>query len=627
MASTARRTLPVEDVKAQVPLVDVVNAAVRLQQSGRYLKGLCPFHEEKTPSFFVFPERGTWRCFGCGRGGDVISFVMEREQASFIEAVESLAREAGITLSRQEERQRSRNQILAQINLEAAQLYHRLLTESSEAAPAREYLAERGITQENIARFMLGYAPNRFDTVRTQLIQLGFSPEDLTAAGLLTEGNRGPYDRFRGRIMFPIRDARGRFCGFGARTLSAEIQPKYLNTPQTPIFDKSGLLYGLDLAQQSIRERKQCIIVEGYTDVMMAHQHGETNVVASMGTALTEKHVKSVKNLTTNLVLALDPDAAGSAATMRGLEVARRAFDRVATRVSVGDVMRLESTLEADIRIAVLPEGKDPDQVLREGNGAWQDCIDTAVPFVDYAFRLMAQQHDLSSTQGKRRAVEALAPLINDVGDPVARQQYLKRLAQVLDLGVQSEVLVNLMHARHTRRRQATPRGQDDAEQPSGNGKEQAGDGLEQYLLGLLTVHPNAYGLATEFIDADDFRHVLHRQAYEYLATAQSNGSNSLDLSVREDVLDLLGRLRGERGAEPRIDEEYLRPTVVAAALRLKRRNVQEEYEDLQLLLASERPEENRSLGSQIRHEIRRIGEQLRQVNRALEQTSFIRTP
>lgn len=617
--------LPVEDVKTQVPLVDVVNAAVRLQQSGRYLKGLCPFHEEKTPSFFVFPERGTWRCFGCGRGGDVISFVMERDKANFVEAVESLAREAGIALSQQEERKRSRYQMLAQINLEAAQLYHRLLTDSPEAARARAYLAERGITQESIARFMLGYAPNRFDTVRQHLVQLGFSPEDLTAVGLLTEGNRGPYDRFRGRIMFPIRDARGRFCGFGARTLSADIQPKYLNTPQTPLFDKSGLLYGLDLAQQSIRERKQCVIVEGYTDVMMAHQHGETNVVASMGTALTEKHVRAVKSLTTNLVLALDPDAAGSAATLRGLEVARRAFDRVDTRVTVGDVMRLESTLEADIRIAVLPEGKDPDEVLRAGNGAWQDCVDQAVPFVDYAFRMMARQHDLSSMQGKRRAVEALAPLITDIGDPVARQQYLKRLAQVLELGVQSEVLMNLLHARRPARQSSHGARQSDGEQPSANGQEQSVDALEQYLLGLIVMHSGAQELASQIVDAEDFHHSLHRQAYEYMELARANGGASLDAAGDEPVHQLLDRLRRERSTEPPIEEEYLRPTVVAAALRLKRRNVQEEYEDLQLLLANEHAAENKSLGSQIRQEIRRIGEQLRQVNRALQQTSFIR--
>ncbi len=619
--------LPVEDVKTQVPLVDVVNAAVRLQQSGRYLKGLCPFHEEKTPSFFVFPERGTWRCFGCGRGGDVISFVMEREKASFVEAVELLAREAGITLSRQEERQRSRNQVLGQINLEAAQLYHRLLNESPEAAHAREYLAERGIEQETIARFMLGYAPNRFDTVRSHLVQLGFSPEDLTAVGLLTEGNRGPYDRFRGRIMFPIRDARGRFCGFGARTLSSEIQPKYLNTPQTPLFDKSGLLYGLDLAQQSIRERKQCIIVEGYTDVMMAHQHGETNVVASMGTSLTEKHVRAVKSLTTNLVLALDPDAAGSAATMRGLEVARRAFDRVDTRVSVGDIMRLESTLEADIRIAVLPEGKDPDTLLREDSSAWQTRIDRAVPFVDYAFRLIAQQHDLSSTQGKRRAVEALAPLINDIGDPVARQQYLKRLTQVLDLGIQSEVLMNLMHARRPTRQSSALSRQNGEGQTANSGKEQAPDRLEQFLVGLLTVHPQAHGIAAEFIDAEDFRHPLLRQAYNHIGVTQGNGTASLEDLGDQNLNELLDRLRQERSAEPHIDADYLRPTVVTAALRLKLRNVQEEYEDLQLLLANEHADENRPLGSQIRQEIRRIGEQLRQVNRALKQTSFIRTP
>ena len=617
--------LPVEDVKARVPLVDVVNAAVRLQQSGRYLKGLCPFHEEKTPSFFVFPERGTWRCFGCGRGGDVISFVMEREKASFVEAVESLAREAGIALSQQEERKRSRQQILAQINLEAAQLYHRVLNESPEAARARDYLAERGIEQETIARFMLGYAPNRFDTVRKHLVQLGFSPEDLTAVGLLQEGNRGPYDRFRGRIMFPIRDARGRFCGFGARTLSDEIQPKYLNTPQTPIFDKSGLLYGLDLAQQSIRERKQCIIVEGYTDVMMAHQHGETNVVASMGTALTEKHVKSVKSLTTSLVLALDPDAAGSAATLRGLEVSGRAFDPVHRLAPVGDIMHLESTFEADIHIAVLPEGKDPDDLLREDSGAWQKCIDSAVPFVDYQFRMIARQHDLSSTQGKRRAMEDLAPLIEHVIDPLARQQYLKRLAQVLDLGVQSEVLKNHMHARRPARQSPRAMRRNDGEQPSANGQEKPADRLEQYLLGLLIMHPEARGLAAEVIDAEDFHQPLFRQAYEYVRAAEGNGAASVGES-EEGVHELLDRLRRERSIEPPIDEEYLRPTVIAAALRLKRRNVQEEYEDLQLLLASERAAENKSLGAQIRQEIRRIGEQLRQVNRALKQTSFIRT-
>ena len=618
--------LPVEDVKARVSVVDVVQAAVRLQQSGRYLKGLCPFHEEKTPSFFVFPERGTWRCFGCGRGGDVISFVMEREQAPFVQAVQSLAREAGIVLSPQEERQQNRYRLLAQINQEAAQFYHRLLAESDEAARAREYLAERGIEQASIDRFMLGYAPNRYGPVRAHLVELGFAPEDLLAAGLLTQGDREPYERFRGRIMFPIRDSRGRYRGFGARTLSAEIQPKYLNTAQTPLFDKSGLLYGLDLAQQSIRERKQCVIVEGYTDVIMAHQHGEGNVVASMGTALTEKHVKAVKSLTTNLVLALDPDAAGNAATLRGLEVARRAFDRVETQVSVGDIMRLESTLEADIRIAVLPEGKDPDDLLREDSGAWQRCIERAEPFVDYAFRAAAREHDLSSARGKRAAVQALGPLITDVGDPVARQHYLKRLAQALDLGIQSEVLMNLLHARRPARQAPAAQRQTGQEQAPQNGQEQPADALERYLLGLLITHPRASGFAADVIDAVDFRHPLHRAAYEHVLTGNENGAATAEESEAVGVEPLLERLRREKSQEPAIDDEHLRPTVVAAALRLKRRNVQEEYEDLQLLLASERADDSKPLGAQVRQEIRRVGEQLRQLNRALKQTSFIRT-
>ncbi|MYB76653.1 MAG: hypothetical protein F4X83_06070 [Chloroflexi bacterium] len=273
-----------------------------------------------------------------------------------------------------------------------------------------------------------------------------------------------------------------------------------------------------------------------------------------------------------------------------------------------------------------MPEGKAPHEVLREGNGAWQECIATAVPLVAYAFRMIARQHDLSSMQGKRRAVEALAPLITDIGDPVARQQYLKRLAQVLDLGIQSEVLMNLMHARRPTRRTAAPMRQNGGEQPSANGQEHAVDGLEQYLLGLLIVHPEARGLAAEVIDAEDFHQPLYRQAYEYVRAVEGNGAASVEESEEESVHALLDRLRRERSIEPPIDEEYLRPTVIAAALRLKRRNVQEEYEDLQLLLASERTTDNKPLGSQIRQEIRRIGEQLRQVNRALKQTSFIRT-
>ncbi len=618
--------LPVEEVKAQVPLVDVVSAAVRLQPSGRYLKGLCPFHEEKTPSFFVFPERGTWRCFGCGRGGDVISFAMERDQATFVEAVGALAREAGIVVSPQEERKRSRLQLLGQVNQEAAEFYHRLLKESPEAKAAREYLAERDISQETIARFMLGFAPSSYGIVRSHLVSLGFAPEDLLQVGLLRQGDREPYDYFRNRIMFPIRDARGRFCGFGARTLSAEIQPKYLNTPQTPLFDKSGLLYGLDLAQQPIRERKQCIVVEGYTDVLMAHQHGETNVVASMGTALTEKHVRAVKGLTTNLVLALDPDAAGSAATLRGLEVARRAFDRVDARVSLGDVMRLESTLAADIRIAVLPEGKDPDELLRADRDAWRQRIESAEPFVDYAFRFIAREHNLNSTQGKRAAVQALAPLITDVADPVARQHYLKRLGQVLDLGIQSEVLMNLMHAQRPARRTARTARRKDEEDPAKNGPAQAGDRLEEYLLGLLIVHPQTHALAADVIDAEDFHQPLHRQAFAHLAAA-GNGQAAADDAAEDNVRGLLDRLRQAGSHQPRIDEAHLNPTVVAAALRLKQRNLQEENADLQLLLANERNDREQPLGTQIREEVRRIGEQLRRINRALKQTSFIRTP
>jgi DNA primase len=281
----------IEEVKERLDLVAVISGYVPLKKAGRSYKGLCPFHTEKTPSFVVFPETGTWKCFGCGAGGDLFGFVMRKENLEFGEALRLLAQRAGVTLEplRPEDKaEASLKDRLRKMNELAAEYFHHLLLNSPEGAKARDYLVMRGISDETRDGFQLGYAKEEWQALGNHLTNKGYSWPNLLEAGLVVEREGGGYyDRFRGRLIFPIRDAAGYVVGFGARALGDAV-PKYLNSPQTAIFDKSGGLYGIDQARTAIRDQALVVIVEGYMDVLMAHQLGRKNVVASMGTALTE---------------------------------------------------------------------------------------------------------------------------------------------------------------------------------------------------------------------------------------------------------------------------------------------------------------------------------------------------
>jgi len=321
----------VEDVKQRLNIVEVISAYVPLKKAGRNYKGLCPFHNEKTPSFVVFPDTQRWHCFGaCGSGGDVINFVMRREGLPFVEALKMLAARVGVELTPPtpaQEAEAEERRRLWDVNRLAAEYFHRLLMESDEAAQARSYLAGRGLQAETLRAFQVGYARDTWQALSDYLGSQGWREADLTKAGLVSERESGgSYDRFRGRIVYPIRDARGHVCGFGGRVLDDSL-PKYLNSPQTPVFDKGGVLYGIDLAREMIRRSETAVLVEGYMDVLMAHQAGFRNVVGAMGTALSEAQIAILKPLTKRLVLALDPDVAGDKATLRGLEVAKEALD------------------------------------------------------------------------------------------------------------------------------------------------------------------------------------------------------------------------------------------------------------------------------------------------------------
>ncbi|RMG96886.1 MAG: DNA primase [Chloroflexi bacterium] len=429
-----------EEIKNRLDIVDVVSEHVALRKSGRNYAGFCPFHPNtRTPSFYVFPETQTWHCFGaCAEGGDVFSFLMKKEGWDFREALEHLAKRAGVSLEETKPMEQAKQaKVTRQERLlaAAADYFHQLFLHAPQAEYARRYVLERGLQEETIAAFGLGYALDSWDACRTHFNAQGYDDDELLAAGLLTvnEERGTKYDRFRNRLMIPIRDVNGRVVGFGARTLDKDGVPKYLNSPQTDLFNKSHLLFGLDMAKRHIREARQAVIVEGYMDVIQAWQAGFRNVVAQMGTALTHEQLQLLKRYTKQFVLALDADAAGFKATMRSLEVARESLDReVNIRFDARGLLRQEGRLQADIRVVTLPVGYDPDKLIREDVTAWPKLLAKAQPVVAYVIDVVTCNLDLNDGKAKTAAARRVIPLIRDVLDPVERDHYWQMLARAL---------------------------------------------------------------------------------------------------------------------------------------------------------------------------------------------------
>ncbi len=433
-----------QEIKNRLDLVDVVtNYGVQLRKSGRNYAGFCPFHPNtRTPAFYIFPESQTWRCFGaCAEGGDVFTFVMKKNGWDFKEALVELAQQAGVELedSRPKDaaREAAETRQLALLDV-ASSYYHQLLLHAPQAEPARRYVTGRDLSEETVAAFLLGFALDSWDAARTHFNAQGYSDDELLAVGLLTENEeRGTrYDRFRGRLMIPIRDLDGRVVGFGARTLDPDGVPKYLNSPQTMLFDKGRLIFGLDMARRHIRDKHEVVLVEGYLDVMTAWQHGFRNVVAQMGTSLTETQLRLLQKQSKRFVLALDSDAAGAKATLRSLQLARETLDRdLDVRFDARGLVRLEGRLKADIRVVTMPQGQDPDSIIRAEPAAWPRLLAEARPVVDYVIEVVAAELAPDDAKGKSAAAAQVLPLINDIADPVERDHYLNKLAKTLGIG------------------------------------------------------------------------------------------------------------------------------------------------------------------------------------------------
>jgi len=429
----------VDEIKARLDIVDIVSETVKLRRSGRSYTGFCPFHpNSKTPAFAVFPDNGTWHCFGaCNEGGDIFKFVMKREGWDFAETLKYLAAKAGVTLTPMTPERREKEdqyETLRQLLEESVKYYQFQLTKTPAGRAAYDYLLKRGITPASIETFELGYAPHSFEALLSHLSGKGHALEQMTEVGLLIEKDSGGYyDKFRNRIMFPIRDGAGKMAGFGARVLDPEDVPKFLNSPQTPLFNKSRLLYGLNMAKKAIRDADQVVIVEGYLDVIALHQNGFANSVSPMGTALNEDQLRYLKKYTRRIVLALDADAAGEKATLRGLEVARQSLDREEELVfDARGLLRHEARLQADVRVTTLPEGMDPDEVVLRDPAEWLRILESARPVVIHVMETLAAHADVDDPKVKSEIAAQVFPLIEDVPSPIERDAYRQRLARLL---------------------------------------------------------------------------------------------------------------------------------------------------------------------------------------------------
>ena len=452
----------IDQVKEATDLVDLIGEHVPLKRSGRTLVGFCPFHPNtRTPAFTVFPDTQSFHCFGCKANGSVFDFLMRREGLEFTEALRVLADRAGIQLKQrteaeeQEDAYRSR---LYDILAATARFWTHLLLQSPKGAAARTYLEERGITLESMQQFQLGFAPTEWSATLAYLNdRLNATPHEVQAAGLALEREHGGFfDRFRSRIMFPIHDPRGHIVGFGGRALGAE-QPKYMNSPQSIVFDKSSLLYGLYHGRDALRAAEHVVVVEGYMDVIMAHQHGYRNVVAPMGTALTDEHAGQLNKLVQRITLAMDGDAAGRTAVLRGLDTLRENLDSEAVLVpSASGALRWQRELHTEISIAVLPPNRDPDDIIRHNPVEWAALIHQASPLMDFYITTLTSDLDLSSARGKASAVERIAPLISEIGDQIIQTHYIQQLATLIN--VPERIVAEAVQPKHGRQRASISR-------------------------------------------------------------------------------------------------------------------------------------------------------------------------
>jgi DNA primase len=573
-------------VKQQADIVRVVGEYVRLKKSGQNFSGLCPFHSEKTPSFSVSSTKQFYYCFGCGVGGDVFKFVMEMEKIPFTESIRVVAEKCGIAVPAARERspeERKENQqraSLVEIHREAAAFFAQQLNGTPEGRAAKAYLLDRGLDSEAVARFGIGFAPSGGELLLRSMKQK-YPEKVLEVSGLFSRDQSGrPYDRFRRRVMFPIANDSGKIVAFGGRAIGDDL-PKYLNSPETPIYSKSNVLYHLDRAKESLRQRDFAVLVEGYMDAISVAIAGVSNVVASCGTSLTEPQVKLITRFTRRIIVNYDPDTAGQAATERSL------------------TLLLEQGIE--VRVLALPGGKDPDSFIRaEGAAAYIKLLNEAPPYVDYLIS-RARKMDMTTGEGKLRAVNFLMPYVQRIPDRILRSEWATRIAQQLRL--EEPVL------RESMRKAANERRSEVKARPELVGR--AGKPAERRLVQMLIEADEFRAQLAQHIRAEELHQGLETERIlAVLVVACETGERpdaaSLAMALEDRDRRLLFEIAFETGAAPTWEEAE------SCLAVLRRRRAEEELSSVQ------RQIETQSTVPDSSGEMRRLLERKQELRRRL---------
>jgi len=686
----------IETIKAKIDIADEIGLVVNLQKSGKALKGLCPFHNERTPSFYVNRETQTFHCFGCNEGGDVFSFVQKQQGLEFRDTLHYLAEKAGVTVEdtpgRDPEEERERSAVkerLRKLNEDALLWFHQSLLRSREATEARAYVQGRGISSETILAFSLGYAPESWDGLSRYLLTQGYTERELVMAGLAreregaisAEGGNGVYDYFRNRIIFPIRDTRNRVIGFGGRALG-DSKPKYLNSPQTPLFEKNTVLYGIDMARDAIKQAGQVVIVEGYVDAVIAHQYGTKQTVACIGSAITEKHIQQLKKLTKQVTLALDPDAAGSAATEHGIQEALKGFDKTIVPVPLSGnatqkyrgkngsasrgMIMLEEQVDAEINVLQLPQGEDPDEVIRRDYSAWLYAVSHPLPLIDYYFVVKIEDLNLREPYGKTEAAKRLLPVIGMMSDRIKRDAYMRKLATMISIDERTlyEELQRVLRGQKSQgvtaafadpmsHRQGKTEKSEIAEIQWLNERNDGKQGQqreeshlqsttvtnsgvpyvsidkskanklqwEDYLIGLLLQNPGLNPYICGIIHDGDFAGTETRELYQILNSLYQRGSSpsyqSLEQLVPVELQSAVNRARAFVESRSPLDGVGQVKEAVQCATRLKRTRLLQLNTELLYLLREAVGSGDRAGVQQLRQRLIEVHQQVRTIDSA----------
>jgi DNA primase len=559
----------IEEIKNKLNVLDIVGSYVKLTKTGVNYRGICPFHSEKGPSFFVSPARQMWKCFGCGKGGDIFEFIKEIEGVEFGDALRILASKAGVELKRENPQVVSERKKLYEICDLSASFFEKQLGNSAYGKEAKDYLLKRGIKEETIKKWRLGYSPDTWQGLSDFLVGRGYTREEIVKAGLAVQSDKGnnPYDRFRGRIIFPIFDINSQVIGFGARIFKdadKKETAKYINTPQTMLYDKSNVLYGINFAKVVVRKKNQCVLTEGYTDAIMCHQAGFENTVAVSGTALTPRHLNLLKRYSDNLLLAFDMDLAGDSATKRGINLAE----------SEGFNIKIIDTYGS------LPAGrqaKDPAEIILEDSKNWEDSVANARTIMDYYFDSAFSKLDKNTPSGKKEIGKIILPAIKRLQNKIEQSYWVQKISEKLSVS-QEAVVEELKNMKLEKISQPasvllTLAGKEGA---TAEGRKKL---LEDKIISLIVkdhenlsliedCHHNLFCEKTKgfiehikkngFLETGEYKDFLDQLALNVMADLQEDGSDEIllcinqlkDVKRREELVKISGLIKEEKDSQ-----------------------------------------------------------------------------